>query len=241
MHFRGLTKVFEGMQLALPRSSVPGLSSSPPPLPALDHARDAAARSQAARARRRLGARGFTIPELLAVIVIIGIVAATAAPSFINVLRDRRVARVAMDVSGVFRLARYRALGRGTPVVVRWAEASRSFAVVEAPVGSTGDSIIPESCQSVEWSAPPPAVETVTVLNTINIELADLEMLDDTGTTQSNVEVCFSGRGRTFVRYGAAGAWVPLAGVLRVDVRNTKTTLVRTVFIPPNGIARMAL
>ena len=63
--------------------------------------------------------------------------------------------------------------------------------------------------------------------------------LDPTATVQPYGEVCFSPRGRTFVRYGPADPWLPLAGVLRVEVLNSQTQFVRLVVIPPNGVARV--
>jgi type IV fimbrial biogenesis protein FimT len=72
-------------------------------------------------------------------------------------------------------------------------------------------------------------------------ELVGLTFLDEGGNAQSFAEMCFSARGRTFVRYVEGGAFEPVDGVPRVNVMNTRTTLVRTVFIPPNGVARMAL
>jgi type IV fimbrial biogenesis protein FimT len=72
-------------------------------------------------------------------------------------------------------------------------------------------------------------------------ELAGLAFHDEVDGAQGFADMCFSARGRTFVRYTDGGAFTPLTGVPRVNVTNTSTQLLRTVFIPPNGVARMAL
>ncbi len=47
--------------------------------------------------------------------------------------------------------------------------------------------------------------------------------------------------GRTFVRYDASTGFAPLLGAPRVNVTNTRTGLLRSVFVPPNGVARLGL
>ncbi|WP_437679851.1 pilus assembly FimT family protein [Sorangium sp. So ce131] len=240
MEFHRLARALQGMRLAFAGHSVRSFSCSRPP-PRAPGRRPACA--PRARARRRGAARGFTLPELLAVIILIGVLAAVASPSFINAMRDRRVNRAAMEISGVYRLARYRALGRGTAVLVRWTDATGVFEVREALVQDVGGSLIANSCANVDWTSPATTAQ-VTRLNTAGVELAEVELRDPSGadgTVQPQADVCFTARGRTFVRYNTGAAFVPLVGALRVNVTNTNTTLLRRVFIPPNGVARLAL
>lgn len=178
-------------------------------------------------------------------VVLIGILAAAASPSFVSGMRDRRVNRTAMEISGTYRLARYHAIGRGTAVLVRWSAATGDFQVREAQVqGIVAGSLISRSCQSITNWMNPADTAPVTTLNTAGIELADVELRDPTapnGVVQVDADVCFTPRGRTYVRYAPGGQFVPLLGALRVNVTNTRTGLLRSVFVPPNGVARLGL
>jgi len=224
--------------------------SAPVFIPDAALARRGGPRCRSARALGRYaGARGFTLTEMLAVIVLIGILSAAAAPTFINIMRDRRVNRAAMAVADMYRTARTRALGRGMPVLIHWDDSkgarigsSGVLSIVEPDVAGYPD--VNSSCTSINWN---------TVLNakapfmSFDVgsgfyERAALTFLDDTGAARKQADICFSPRGRTYI--GAGGALTELAGVPSFTVVNSAsaggTGLVRTVFIPPNGVARLA-
>lgn len=62
--------------------------------------------------------QGFTIIELMIVLMITAVLASLAAPSFINTMRDNRVISAANNVSAAMNLARSEAIARGTAVHV---------------------------------------------------------------------------------------------------------------------------
>ncbi|MCC6556604.1 MAG: prepilin-type N-terminal cleavage/methylation domain-containing protein [Polyangiaceae bacterium] len=228
----------QGTTLAFLRSLVmPTSSSRPPRRRALD------VRAALHTGARRAGARAFTIPELLAVVIIIGIFATAASPMFVNLMRDRRVNRVAMEITGLYRMARTRALGRSNPVLVRWRDggAGYGFEMREGVVSSSGP-VLATGCFGItDFDDPNQAQRVTHIRPDVTSALADLTFFDEDGNPQGFAEMCFSARGRTFVRYVEGGAFTSLAGVPRVDVENGYTKLRRTVFIPPNGVARLAL
>src|SRR5438094_966029 len=69
---------------------------------------------------RRTASRGFTLIEMLSVVAFIGIVVAAAAPSWVELQRDRRADAAGRAIADLYRIARSRALGRGSAVLVRW-------------------------------------------------------------------------------------------------------------------------
>jgi type II secretory pathway pseudopilin PulG len=190
--------------------------------------------------------------ELLAVVAFIGIMAAAAAPSFIRMMRDRRVQSLALRQVDMLRLARTRAMGRGAAQLFRWQRdlAAPSSATTpgrmqlrEAVKGGTGDDqFLPSSsCFAPNWSNTSSDSRAVSSFDDrrVRYEWAQPVMRDPVGTEVPIVEFCFTPRGRTFVRESLSGSFTALTSVYRFEVTNTETGLVRQVIIPPNGAARL--
>jgi len=62
--------------------------------------------------------QGFTLPELLMVVTIIGIISAFAAPSFNNMLVNERVKSASLDVTSALTLARSEAIKQNGSVTL---------------------------------------------------------------------------------------------------------------------------
>jgi Tfp pilus assembly protein FimT len=198
--------------------------------------------------------------EMMAVVMIIGVLAATASPFFISSMRDRRVNRAAMQYVDFFRTARMQALGRGVPVLVSWnknaghQKGASGLITMQEPVVTT--LALTTSCSTTQWAAQPSVTQEITRFDVgnglyANTDVAFVYNLDPAGSNdpadpanpnvQAIAEVCFSPRGRTFIRFAANAAFTPVTGLMGFRVKNTQTKLIRSVVIPPNGAARMGL
>ena len=191
--------------------------------------------------------RGFTLLETMMVVVLIAIFAALASPSFIRLMRDRRVNRAAQEVAELYRNARMRSLGRGSAVLVRYSATGGTlngplYEVREAVTAGTG--LPSASCVATNWTNTSTTSAALTKLDGgpgsgVN-QIAETKLFDGT-TAVTTYEVCFSPRGRTYARASAGGAFAVMNTPPRIDVKNVGTELVRSVFVPPSGVARLAL
>ena len=204
---------------------------------------------------RRL-VRGYTLLEVLTVIILIGLLAAVASPSFIRLMRDRGVSRATLHVMDALRTARARAL-ECEVMVVRWTATGGPGGVprlelweaVTIEVGAQ-----PPTCSGIEWAPGSPSSHLLAGMNfspdpsnaqstdeSGATELAPPIFTDPAGNAQPFVELCFTGRGKAFVRYGAGDPWESFTGVASIAMINKRTNFKRTIFIPPNAPARVAL
>jgi prepilin-type N-terminal cleavage/methylation domain-containing protein len=193
------------------------------------------------------GARGFTLLELMAVVLIITVFAALAVPSAVAQLRDRRVQEAARRLGMVYREARLRALGRGSAVLVRML--SGDITVMEARVGTdvggvAGCSELPvSSCLNTDWSNPLSRrivggfhVPTSGEQATMTVALSD-----SANAPVTNLDICFTPMGRVFSRRAIAvgTAFGPIDGTYVATVNQPGLTRTRRVALMPNGTARL--
>ena len=196
--------------------------------------------------------RGFTMPELLTALIIIGILAAAASPVFVRLMRDNRVSSAATNFADVFRTARNRALGRGSAVMVRW-EAGHAIPsasnlagqlTMREAISGTADNCAPmpaPNCLGTTWTEASTNSKFVMSFDARpqQYQPNTSTFYDPDNAARTYAEICFTPRGRTFVRYASGDNFTALAGVPRIEVLNTLTSFKRQVVIPPNGMARV--
>lgn len=201
--------------------------------------------------------RGFSLLEVMVVVVIVGALVTMAIPSISAQLRDRRTNQAANEIALVFRTARARALGRGGAVLVRFNAAGGSLPIAsvemrEAVSGSASTTLCETapvtSCSSTAWddsSATPPwrrvSQFDPNLLSGVYAGL-DVALYSATGSAiGSTSDVCFSPLGRAYFRTGTGSTpFGPLTSVPYVDVkRSDGVGLVRRVLFVPTGGARI--
>src|SRR5882672_4231405 len=91
-----------------------------------------------ARGTSRRHQAGFTLLEMMIVVVTVGVLAAMGLPSIAARMRDRRANQAAHEISLLYRRARAMAMGRGGAVLVRFDSSGQgSVELREALNGTT--------------------------------------------------------------------------------------------------------
>jgi prepilin-type N-terminal cleavage/methylation domain-containing protein len=207
--------------------------------------RTTSARRRFARASATTAARGVTLLELLAVVAIIGIFLALAAPAISKTLDDRKAGGLANDVAAVFRLARARAAATGSAHVVRVTSISgvAKLELMQAIDATTKAAV--SSCFTPTWN---PAGSDVRVLMTIdpaNTPALKAKKIVVVATTTNVGMFCFTPGGGSWWNT-SGGVWSrPVAAnsleyeIHRSDSAGVVSGFVRFVRLGTTGVPRV--
>jgi Tfp pilus assembly protein FimT len=188
----------------------------------------------------------------------ISLLVVLASPSFVRLMRDRRVNRAAMQLVDYLRTGRSMAIGRGQPIVVSWN--AKGVLPMTRPGGTGTISLVEPivttfaletTCNQTAWGT-----AATQMVNSFDIQdgmydYTYVTFFDDVGANPAYTEICFSNTGRMWLREGSGSpltgsfhlvTGVPAFSVLNFDpVTSIQQGPLRRVFAPPNGMARMQL
>lgn len=181
----------------------------------------------------------------------ISVLVVASSPTFVRLMRDRRVNRASMHLVDYYRTGYTRSMGRGQPILVIWDTAggldnaepgTKGLVRMVEPIVTAG--VPPRNCQTTQWASAA-VVREVSRVDFKNGMYANTsaQFRDDATPpgARSYAEICFTPVGRAFIRFAPGDSFRAMSGVASFVVTNTDTGIPRTVFVPPNGVARMQL
>jgi len=205
-------------------------------------------------ALRPTSRRGFTLIELMVVVVIITLMAGIALPGVSRRLKSYRAKSTAEEIAAIYRNARLRAMGRGGAVLVRYNDGS--FEIREAIQGDdasdasgAGDCrpLPATSCTtpSGRWNSNARSQQVATTLfglTEYNFALLFRSPANPATeiTDRTALDICFTPLGKPYADMTTLGTYEQMTTAPRFDVsRKDAVGLARSVLINTVGPARV--
>jgi type II secretion system protein H len=208
--------------------------------------RPSRARRKPWKASRR-SAAGFTLIELMVVVIIISIVAVAAIPSMLTAQQERRTFQGAADFAALFREGRSRAAGRGVPVQIALTNISGQATGVLREAPSKADpatmALAQGGCAGTNWAGLP-VLERTEIAGGVYAENSTVVTMVAQGNPVQTATICFTPGGRVFMStVNGLGADQANGGVVELIItrepNNIVTGITRRVILPTTGAPRI--